>query len=456
MNSQYLIRRNRRYHFRIRVPKDLVNVVGQREIRRTLRTSDYSLAKSIAQTLHTNAENVFAAIHHQILLGMTSDQINEWALSLIAHQLPRAWGNQLVLAGPAQTDPRRVSLSNAVQAFLMDREHAWEARTRLMHTASLRLFIEIVGDKPIRSMTRHDCRTFRDKLTQLPPNLTKRFKGKSVDDVIALKLEPMSTRTVNKNLSVISTLMNWAIREGLIIDNPARGLGLTTRHRLDAERDVFTPHELKLLFERSPLYTGCASEKHRARPGTLLIRDAKFWLPLIALYSGMRLEEIAQLRVEDVRQVDSVWIFDVNASLGNKLKTTDSARLVPVHPDLTRIGLLHHHADVQRSGHQRLFPDLPKCSDGLYSSAFSKWFGKHKRKVGITNPRVTFHSFRHTVINHLKQSGVEESRIKELVGHKDNSITMSRYGKRYEPAVTLGTVRALGYDLDLNHLFHLR
>ncbi len=339
MNSQYLIRRNRRYHFRIRVPKDLVNVVGQREIRRTLRTSDYSLAKSIAQTLHTNAENVFAAIHHQILLGMTSDQINEWVLSLIAHQLPRAWGNQLVLAGPAQTDPGRMSLSDAIQAFILDREHAWEARTRLMNTASLRLFIEIVGDKPIGSVTRQDCRTFRDKLSQLPPHLTKRFKGKSVDEVIALKPESMSTRTVNKNLSVISTLMNWAIREGLVTNNPAQGLRLTTRHRLDAERDVFTLRELKLLFERSPLYTGCMSEKHRARPGTLILRDAKFWLPLIALYSGMRLEEIAQLRVEDVRQIDGVWVFDVNASLGNKLKTTDSTRLVPIHPDLTRTGL---------------------------------------------------------------------------------------------------------------------
>ena len=138
---------------------------------------------------------------------------------------------------------------------------------------------------------------------------------------------------------------------------------------------------------------------------------------------------------------------------GNRLKTASSARLVPIHPHLIKIGLLQHFADIQRAGHERLFPDLRMCNDGLYSSAFSKWFGIYKRKIGITNRRVTFHSFRHTVINHLKQTGVEESRIKELVGHKDNSITMSRYGKRYEPQVMFQTIEVLDFGLNLHHLW---
>jgi integrase len=331
--------------------------------------------------------------------------------------------------------------------FAADRRHAWEPKTRLMHTAALRLFVKIVGDKPIRDLSREDCRAFRDTLAKLPPNMTKRFPGKSMADVLALNERPMSAKNANKCLSVISAFLNWARGEGLIGENPARGLAIAIKRRADSERDAFGAGDLRLLFESSPLYRGCASERHRDTPGDLIIRDAKFWLPLVALYSGMRAEEIAQLTVSDLRQIDGIWAFDVNTAADKKLKTAQSSRLVPVHSTLIRLGLLSHADELRASGESRLWPDMPRGNDGFYSSPFSKWFGRYKRKIGIGNPKITFHSLRHTIIDHLKQKDVPVVAIKELVGHVVSDITTGRYGKRLSMDKLQVAVERLDYGL---------
>ena len=58
-----------------------------------------------------------------------------------------------------------------------------------------------------------------------------------------------------------------------------------------------------------------------------------FWIPLIGLYTGMRLEEIAQIYVSDVRKAKGVWCIDVNEDKPDKHVKT-GARLVPLHPVL--------------------------------------------------------------------------------------------------------------------------
>src|SRR5439155_14721701 len=76
--------------------------------------------------------------------------------------------------------------------------------------------------------------------------------------------------------------------------------------------------------------------------------EAAFWFPLIALLSGMRLEEIAGLRIHDLRQDEETrrWFFDVHPHGGRSVKTASSIRTVPVHPELERIGLLLYRQSV--------------------------------------------------------------------------------------------------------------
>ena len=93
-----------------------------------------------------------------------------------------------------------------------------------------------------------------------------------------------------------------------------------------------------------------------------------------------------------------------------------------------------------------MFSELIKQRDG-YSQAASKWFSRYKNSCGITSKTKTFHSFRHTVANHLKQKDVEPSKISAILGHKDESMAMGRYGKPYEPIVLQETIEQLDYPL---------
>lgn len=60
----------------------------------------------------------------------------------------------------------------------------------------------------------------------------------------------------------------------------------------------------------------------------------------------------------------------------------------------------------------------------------SKWFGRYKTKMGITDSRKTLHSFRHALIDDLRDAGVQGSLIKRIAGHEDGAVTFSIYGSR--------------------------
>jgi integrase len=307
------------------------------------------------------------------------------------------------------------TLRSAVDAYKKDKEARWEAKTALMQAAALDLFARLIGDKPLNSVKRQDCKRARDVLARLPPNMAKRFSKLSIEEVLALRMPAMSPKTANWQISSITGFFKWCVAEGLIDESPARGLLLPIQKRADQDRDAYQLDHLKLIFGALKPSMG-----------------ARYWLPLVALYSGMRLEEIAQLRTADLRQVGDTWAFDVNGAEGKKLKTASAARLIPVHPRLLELGLIEYRAMQVQGGKKALWPDLKKGADGFHSSPFSKWFGRFKLAVGVHSRKLTFHSFRHTFINELKQAGVDELLIRELVGHANPSITTGRYGKRYD------------------------
>ena len=92
---------------------------------------------------------------------------------------------------------------------------------------------------------------------------------------------------------------------------------------------------------------------------------------------------------------------------------------------------------------ERLWRNLKADRYGKFSSAYTKRLGRFKRKPGITDPKLTFHSLRHTFVNELKQQGVSEHVIAQLIGHANSSITMGRYGKDYDVEVLLSAVEKL-------------
>jgi integrase len=171
---------------------------------------------------------------------------------------------------------------------------------------------ELWGEsKPGREITREDCRQVRDLFAALPSNASKRFRGKTLVEAAeharGNNLAPMTPKTANQHLARLSTFLGWAAREEHIGRNPAVGLAVPEPEGdpRDARRP-FSIGQLQAIF-RAPLYTGCRDDgPGYAQAGPNVPRRGRFWLPLLCLFSGLRMGEACALRVDDVTTMDGV------------------------------------------------------------------------------------------------------------------------------------------------------
>jgi integrase len=259
--------------------------------------------------------------------------------------------------------------------------------------------------------------------------------GVGKEDVRGYKAEFLASgvapKTVNLHLSALSAFFKWGIDNGLIADNPAKGLTLTVNGAASSQRDAFSDEQIKDVF------TGLLKGRETA---------AKAWVPLVMLFSGCRPEEAAQLRVKDVREESGVWVFDfATMDDGLRRKTEASRRLVPIHPRLWELGLKklmepspkpasrsdELHAIL--TGDRALFRDLRMGAASRLSAAPGRFFNRSwlRKEKGIENKKLVMYSLRHSVTTKLLHAGVAESLISQLVGHTNSSMTSGRYGKQY-------------------------
>jgi integrase len=164
------------------------------------------------------------------------------------------------------------------------------------------LFQEIAGDQALDKYSKEDARAFKAVLLKLPANWRKKRAIKDLSALGAVKkaealgMAPMSTTTLNKALGRLASFWNWteAHYDGI---RPSLFKGLTIRQVISArdQRNPFSPDQLSKLFS-SPLFVGCLSERRCAERGDLSMHEtARYWLPLLGLFTGARLNELCQL-----------------------------------------------------------------------------------------------------------------------------------------------------------------
>jgi integrase len=161
---------------------------------------------------------------------------------------------------------------------------------------------------------------------------------------------------------------------------------------------------------------------------------AWFWLPLLAIYTGARLNELGQLERADVVWDDIPYLHmttDTSASddaterRAKTLKTSNSKRRVPIHPKLLALGFREYWAS---SNDFHLFPDLPHQDlrdNQTPTQDFSRDWGRFLRnKLGVRKG-VKFHSFRHLFAEVAEDAGVNPKARSVLVGHaNENGISV--------------------------------
>ncbi|MBZ9795221.1 DUF6538 domain-containing protein [Mesorhizobium sp. ES1-4] len=338
-------------------------------------------------------------------------------------------------------------------------------KTKLKRTAQWQAITEFFGaDTDIAKIGRPRVREFVDLLQKLPSNATKHFPDATVFEAVQLaadkELPVLATETANDYLRTLGSLFRAAVREEWLAKDPSDGLLIQAKTKIRAKdkRLPFSNEDLKAIFS-APLYTGCKDDEAGYNvEGTKIVRRGRFWAPLMALYTGMRLNEVCQLTLDDFEVQDDTDIILIRGSEDGetkRVKTAAGHRFVPVHPELKRMGLLTFVADhrSKREPDASLFAELPLGTTGYRSDPFSKFFARFLDKVGITDPKKVFHSFRHNYRDALREADVSIEKVRALGGWTTGN-TEDDYGKGLRPSTLATAIKAVAYPgLDLSHLY---
>ncbi len=366
----------------------------------------------------------------------------------------RANGSAILAVG-SRASFNEISLSAAVERFCEFNANHWVKKTTADVRRVMALAVALIGrEKPIRSLDLEDVRMVRDALRKLPPNYIKLTanKERSLPEIIEGNIsgQTLSLKTQDKYLAMFRGFLIWAENEGHIDKLPGKGVKVAGVGKINPaeQRIPYSNEQLQVIFS-SPLFRGHHSEKTRHKPGALLTKDGKYWVPLIALYSGMRMGEIVQLLRSDIREEGGVWYFDVNKEEEKRIKTSSSKRRIPVHRILIEGGFLHF-VEVIKNG-DRIFSDIEPGRDGYYSHNLSKWWGRYAVRVGFKRKKTAFHSFRHNFIDASKAAELPEYISRALVGHSDRSVH-AQYGSGSNLKSLKVAVDKIEYSIDLTFL----
>ena len=215
--------------------------------------------------------------------------------------------------------------------------------------------------------------------------------------------------------------------------NPFADLHIDTSKLKKANaRPPFTAAQITRIIN-SPLFTGFLADGKEHLPGNQHSDDWRKWIPLICLFSGARIGEIAQLHVDDIVKIEGTWCAELRHDEAAGLRTkSDKTRIVALHSTLIRIGVLdfvqRQKQRAEHDGNRQLFFEL-ECGDReQFGDMPSKWWRRYLGKIGV-KPRegkdgFGSHSFRHTIADQLRAAGHLDQVFGPLImGHSTSSVT---------------------------------
>ncbi|ADG14230.1 hypothetical protein BC1002_0122 [Paraburkholderia atlantica] len=476
-------------YFRLTVPPDLRPIVGQAEIYRSLGSSSVRQAADQAQSLRITLQRLFEDLrrggghamsgHAYTALRALLDQ-----RKITAHQTEKREELEQQISA-MKSEQFRLSAEHQRTAVAVEAaQAAVVAQMVKMDDASApaagRSVSQETAGVPFSQLFDAFCRYKEgsgewrdpesDRLYRYGP-IVKEFIA-CLGDVTNVSLDAAAVRQFKqavigrddfsqakktKYFEHIGAILRWARIEQYVRDDLAGILRMPAK-KATGGYEPFSEDDLRRLFESDDY-----------RDGTFA-KASQFWIPLIGLYTGARITEIAQLHLSDIREQDGVWLIDINDDdLKKHLKSESATRTVPIHPVLIGIGLLRYHAEVKAEGYDRLFPDLTRTNKAKdsFGADPSEFFTGYRRRLGVTSISETFdagknrwmgrgtkvfHSLRDTANSKLRHAGVTQERRERLVGHASRDVNNRHYrpadiNQMFPLATLLEDIRKLDYGL---------
>jgi integrase len=370
-------------------------------------------------------------------------------LSFPEEALPDALSH-VTEALPTGAKPSGAELPTLADALVLRTRDLKEDRYKDQIEWALKLFHGIVGAKPLNELRTADLSEFETALRGMPTGTNVRnavLKGtmtvREAIDGSTDGEQTLSTATIAKHISFVRTLSAIAFGKGLAGDgksDPFASFRADRVKRSRARKD-FLPAELDRLF----------AEMERR-----WIQSApdRVWISLLALFHGLRREEVCQILKTDVRLTDGVWCLHItttpdrddpeDAAALKRLKTENAKRVVPLHQRVLDAGFLDY---VKASPGPRVFASLTRDKDGRWGGNFGKRFGELKGRAGIKGRRtLVFHSFRHTAISSMREAQWPHPIQLALSGHAPAGSANDGYGSAPSPKVTKPWVDKLTFS----------
>ena len=236
------------------------------------------------------------------------------------------------LPRPSTSDADNPPLSQVFEMYKAEKQQL-SPKTIMDFTPNIRKFIELHGDLGVRDISRKHVREYKDAMLLMPARLPAVLAGSPLPVILEKtradpELRRLSPKTVNeKALATLSAVLGWADEQGLRDDNPARGLKIKGGKFAGGGRLPYSIDDLNTIF-RFPIFA--QGERPTGGGG-----EAAKWMPLLALFTGARLEELGQLRVQDLQRSNGIWFLDMATIDGDqRLKNNVSRRRIPIHSQL--------------------------------------------------------------------------------------------------------------------------
>jgi len=446
MGKSYLYRRHNVYWVRVRVPDKVRDIVGKTQLSKNLSTTDLSEAnrkkhiviaelKQIIHLAEKKIDGTFAALSKE-------DQIRELALEFRPSSeddldnldnLDNAFQNSLEnkaleLYGEEEfdaifnshhhswkgkdpnpkavkatqdafriIDPNYVPLQIVAKTFLSEKIKDIKTSTFKRKEGNINNFIRWFGNAEIKDITKKNA---GDYVTHLRHSKNP------------------APATIRNIVFDIGSLFTWAEGRGYINNNPFQKLNLPKNNSTQSRRPWKDEH--LMLFLQSKY-----------------INRNAFVATVVAMYSGMRIEEICVMQNKNIE--DKCFHIE-------KGKTKASARVIPVHP------LIESIIDNLKSSSKEEFL-IKGINSGGYDNKrswnFQKMLGRLRKKIGIPN-EIKFHTLRNSFATRMENLGIPTNHINELMGHKHNNMSLDVYSAGLSIEHLVESINKLTYGEEID------
>ena len=348
---------------------------------------------------------------------------------------------------PCSTSQRNVenkeiiTLKTAFENFIANTSisQKWSNSTMdLVNIVGNILFKFFNPNKDIAAISRDDLLKFRNTLALIPTKLNQKakYKDKNLEQIIRIgKNDPkLSQVTIQKYMIRVIQFFKYCYNSDYISKSIVNDLSVKVEIN-PMERKVlpYSKEEANTIFKIVQNF-----KETNKSPSNRISANDLYYITMIAAYSGMRINEIVQLRARDIVQHNNVLCFSINRDDGKSTKNINSIRLVPVHSKLIEFGLMEF-VKQRASANKSIF----KVSNKDFSEIFRSQI---QRKLISSDKQKTFYSFRHYFIYTLVQQEVEPNIIAQIVGHeKQYKILLGTYATNINASVLKAKVEMVSY-----------